>query len=60
MPVIKTIKNVFSGPLCKKCGAMMDTIYAGKYYCSNCQKHDLAKYAIERHEKDKVVENANN
>ena len=54
MPVIKTIKNVFSGPLCKKCGTIMDIIYAGKHYCSNCQKHDLAKYAIERHKKDNV------
>ena len=54
MPVIKTIKNVFSGPLCKKCGKMMDIQYSGKYYCSDCQKHDVAKYAIKLNGKDKV------
>ena len=51
MPVIKIIKNVYSGPLCKKCDKMMDLQYAGKYYCSECQKHEVAKYALNKPEK---------
>ena len=31
MPAIKTIKNVFSGPMCGKCGNMKDTVYVGKH-----------------------------
>ena len=52
MPIIKTIKNVFSGPKCGKCGNMKDTVYAGKYYCSSCQKKEVVRYAMKRNEKD--------
>ena len=54
MPAIKTIKNVFSGPICGKCGNMKDIIYAGKHYCSECERKELVKFAVERHKEDKV------
>ena len=54
MPAVKTIKNVFSGPICNKCGNMKDTTYAEKYYCSECEKKELVKFALERHKDDKV------
>ena len=55
MPVVKIIKNVYSGPLCKKCGNMMDLKYAGKYYCSDCQKHEVAKYALKHKKPEKYL-----
>ena len=48
VPAIKTVKNVFSGPICGKCGNMKDTIYVGRHYCSECERKELVKFAVEK------------
>jgi uncharacterized Zn finger protein (UPF0148 family) len=53
MPVSGEIKGVISGPICASCKNIKDTIYDGKYYCSECEKEKVVKAALHKHESDK-------